>query len=529
MNSLLANLTLQHLGLTLFHALWELAMVGLVAWAGLFYLRRRSAQSRYLWACVCFFAMALLPLATFSWISGVHPTAQERLLDSGLIIPSLTPQDGGMGFMNAVRTLAPWLALAWGAGAAAMLLRFGGGLVWLERAYLAQAGPAPRALELTCGRLANALKVARPVRILMSLRAETPLVLGWLRPVILVPTSALLNLSPEALEAVLAHELAHIHRGDYLINLLQTLAESLLFFHPAAWWLSHQIRELREHCCDDAAAALCGDPMILAEGLSSLERLRQSSHLEPEPALAAAKGMLMHRIFRLLSPKDVPVPSLRGLALLLVGATFLGAATYAVQQESSKAAKSRQKAHATASKPKVDKDGIADLEFAQVKVLHQPEVMAYPAEAKKQGIQGKVVVSLLIGKDGIPESAEAKEGPEELRSSAVEYAKGWRFKPIKVDGQITKARFQLSIVFRLRESEHAKEQMGNDREEMQRNRDEMKRARAEIQRAKDEMQRDKDEMNRDKAEMQRAKDEMQRDKDEMEKAKQQAESSSKKH
>ena len=158
----------------------------------------------------------------------------------------------------------------------------------------------------------------------------------------------------------------------------------------------------------------------------------------------------MHRIFRLLSPKDVPVPSLRGLALLLVGATFLGAATFAVQQDSSKAAKSKQKVHATASKPKVDKDGIADLEFAQVKVLHQPEVMAYPSEAKKQGIQGKVVVSLLIGKDGIPESAEAKEGPEELRPSAVEYAKGWRFKPIKVDGQITKARFQLSIVFRLK-------------------------------------------------------------------------------
>ncbi len=449
MNDFLANHTLQYLGLTIFHALWELAFVGLVAWAGLFFLRRRSAQSRYLWACACFLVMGMLPIATFCRLLGVDQTAPGGFLEGGAILSSLTAGNGGMEFMNAVRTASPWLALAWCAGAATMLLRFGGGILWLERTYLAQAKPAPRALEIICGRLAGVLNLSHPVRILTSSRAETPLVLGWLRPVILMPASALLHLSPEALEAVLAHELAHIHRGDYLINLLQTLVESVLFFHPAAWWLSRQIRELREHCCDDVAAALCGDPMILAEGLSTLERLRRSSHIEPEPALAAAKGILMHRIFRLLGPKDVPVPSLRGLALLLVGATFLGAATYAVQQESSKVAKSKQKAHGTASKPKVDKDGTADLDFAQVKVLHQPEMLAYPAEAKKQGIQGKVVVSLLIGKDGIPESAEAKEGPEELRQSAVEYAKGWRFKPVKVDGQITKARFQLNIVFRL--------------------------------------------------------------------------------
>ncbi|MBL0211847.1 MAG: M56 family metallopeptidase [Holophagaceae bacterium] len=449
MSGLLSNLMLQRLGLAVFHAFWELALVGLVAWVGLFCLRHRSAQSRYLWACLCFLAMAILPMATFGWLWGVHQTVQGALVDGGAILPSLTIRGGGVAFLNAVRTSAPWLALAWCAGAAAMLLRFGGGMLWLERTYLAQASPAPEALATTCGRLAQSLKLSRTVRILTSLRAETPLVIGWLRPIILVPSSALLHLSPEALEAVLAHELAHIHRGDYLINLLQTLAESFLFFHPAAWWLSRQIRELREHCCDDVAATLCGDPMILAEGLSALERLRQTPYPEPEPALAAAKGPLMHRIFRLMRPQDVPLPSLRGLALLLVGATFLGAATFAVQQESSKTAKAPRKAPSAASKPKIDKDGIANMEFAQVKILHRPETLAYPAEAKKQGIQGKVVVSLLIGKDGIPESAEAVEGPEALRSSAAEYAKEWRFKPVKVDGQAAKARFKLSIVFRL--------------------------------------------------------------------------------
>ncbi len=331
-----------------------------------------------------------------------------------------------------------------------MLLRLGGGMWWLKRTYLAQADPAPRALELTCGRLAEALRLSRPVRILTSLGAETPLVLGWLRPVILVPASALLHLSPEALEAVLAHELAHVHRGDYLINLLQTLAESFLFFHPAVWWLSGQIRELREHCCDDAAASLCGDPMVLAEGLSTLECLRQSPHSDSEPALAAAKGPLMHRIFRLLRPKDASMPSLRGLTLLLVGATFLGAATYAVQEESSKASKPAPKAQSNPSKPKLDKDGIADIGFARIKVLHRPDVPDYPADAKQKGIQGTVVLSIIIGKDGIPETVEATEGPVELRSSAIEFAKGWRFKPVKVDGQLAKARVKLTMPFRLK-------------------------------------------------------------------------------
>ena len=455
MTDFLANPILRSLGLTIFHALWELAFAGLVAWAGLFCLRHRSAQSRYLWACVCFLAMAILPMATFSWLSWPHQIAQGTFVDAGVILSSIPPQSGWMGFMNAVQTFAPWLALAWCVGAAAMLLRFGGGMLWLKRTYLAQASPAPRALEITCGCLAKALKLSRPIRILMSLRAETPLVLGWLKPTILVPTSALLHLSPEAMEAVLAHELAHIHRGDYLINLLQTLAESFLFFHPAAWWLSHQIRELREHCCDDIAADLCGDPMILADGLSTLEILRRSPQFNSEPALAAAKGPLMYRIFRLLRPKEVPVPSLRGLALLLVGATFLSAATFAIQQESGKAAKSTHKAHGTSSKPKIDKDGIADIEFSHTNVTYQPKTLDYPAGAKEKGIQGTVVVSIIIGKDGLPESAQATEGPEELRSAAMEYAKGWRFKPVKVDGQIAKARFKLNIVFRLRAKQQA--------------------------------------------------------------------------
>ena len=104
-----------------------------------------------------------------------------------------------------------------------------------------------------------------------------PTVIGWLKPVVLLPASALAGLTPRQLEAILAHELAHIRRHDYLVNLLQTLVETLLFYHPAVWWLSRRIRVERENCCDDLAVSLCGDPVAYAAALADLEG---SAHVE---------------------------------------------------------------------------------------------------------------------------------------------------------------------------------------------------------------------------------------------------------
>jgi hypothetical protein len=113
----------------------------------------------------------------------------------------------------------------------------------------------------------------------------------------LLPVSALAGLSPQQLEAILAHELAHIRRHDYLVNLLQTLVETLLFYHPAVWWLSHRIRIERENCCDDLAVSLCGDPYAYARALADLEALRGDAG---RLALAVTGGSLLHRVRRLL-------------------------------------------------------------------------------------------------------------------------------------------------------------------------------------------------------------------------------------
>ena len=153
-----------------------------------------------------------------------------------------------------------------------------------------------------------------------------PTVIGWLKPVVLLPASALAGLAPNQMEAILAHELAHIRRHDYIVNLLQTVVETLLFYHPAVWWLSRRIRAERENCCDDLAVSLCGDPVAYAAALAELEGLRSTTG---ELVLAATGGSLLQRVRRLLG---VPTHAGRapgwlaaGLALLVVISMSAGA------------------------------------------------------------------------------------------------------------------------------------------------------------------------------------------------------------
>jgi len=135
--------------------------------------------------------------------------------------------------------------------------------------------------------------------VLESAVVQVPAVIGWLRPVVLLPASALTGLSPLQLDALLAHELAHVRRGDYLVNLLQTVIETLLFYHPAVWWVSARVRQEREHCCDDLAVTVCGDAMVYARALVGMEGLR----VPPRAfAPAAAGGSLLHRVRRLVAP-----------------------------------------------------------------------------------------------------------------------------------------------------------------------------------------------------------------------------------
>ena len=135
------------------------------------------------------------------------------------------------------------------------------------------------------------------MHVVESTLVDAPAAVGWLRPVVLLPIAALAHLTPSQVEAILAHELIHIRRHDFVVNLAQSVAETILFFHPGVWWVSGQIRAEREHCCDDFAVQVCGDPVGYASALAELEAWRSRG---TTLALAATDGSLSSRVQRVL-------------------------------------------------------------------------------------------------------------------------------------------------------------------------------------------------------------------------------------
>ena len=218
--------------------------------------------------------------------------------------------------MAAKELVRPWLAeivAVWLMGVVLLAIR--PMLGWYTMRKLRRAGVSSvgNAVQSVMERVAARLRLARPVAVLQSTLVQTPIVLGYFRPAILLPVCVLSGLSPAQLESILAHELAHIRRHDYLVNVLQTVVETLFFYHPAVWWLSRQIRNERENCCDDVAMAALGSRADYGRALLAIEELRAA------PAglsLAVGGGSLLVRIRRIAGCE--PAPS------LVAGGSVLG-------------------------------------------------------------------------------------------------------------------------------------------------------------------------------------------------------------
>jgi hypothetical protein len=210
----------------------------------------------------------------------------------------------------------------WILGVAVMSLRLAIGWIWLQ--WLRRRPETVAAsddIQLRLLRLCQRMNLASNIRILLCEKVPGPTVMGWLRPVILLPPAALLGMPLDQMELVLAHELAHILRHDFVMNLIQSCVEVLLFYHPAVWWVSAKIRQERELCCDDLAVRTTGDALDYAAALTRLEALCRPPD-PPRPmalALSATGGSFMHRIRRLISPNSpTPLAPRAGLLLLLL-------------------------------------------------------------------------------------------------------------------------------------------------------------------------------------------------------------------
>lgn len=309
------------LATALLQALWQDALLGVAAWLALSAMARSSAALRHAVAMAFLVAMVVVPASTFVHFWKVPATD----VNTGLVMAMTTPRANGPAlFEQQSDPVAIALALLWLAGVAVMLLRHFGGWRMVAALEKQPFERLPADWQRRVDALCAAMRIGRDVSVRVSTTVVGPFTARLLRPVIWLPVSLVTALPREQAEALIAHELAHIARMDWLWNGLQCLLEALLFFHPAAWWLGRRIRIEREHACDDRAVAACGDAIALAEALAELERQRLPS---PRLLLAAHGGALMQRISRLLSGSNSRarwhLPA--GLVLLLASGTLLAA------------------------------------------------------------------------------------------------------------------------------------------------------------------------------------------------------------
>jgi TonB family protein len=318
------------LGWTLLHFCWQGAGVAAVLWCVLKVMDGRSSRVRYAAACLALGMMIALPLATFAHLASAEFRQRAVFGGSAVAIDAGMVLQVGAGEMSAPWTeriaatldhALPWVLLAWFAGVIFFVARLNVGLMVARRMRLVATKVPPAELLQTFDALRRRLGVARAVRLMHSALVQVPTVIGWLRPVVLVPASCLSGLSTMQIEAILAHELAHIRRHDYLVSVLQSVIETLLFYHPAVWWVSRQVRRERECCCDEMAVAVGGDRLAYAKALSVLEERRSCT---PEFVLGANGGVLTMRIRRLLGRGGASISS--QLAAGMVLAILLAAA-----------------------------------------------------------------------------------------------------------------------------------------------------------------------------------------------------------
>jgi beta-lactamase regulating signal transducer with metallopeptidase domain len=299
------------LGWTLIHFIWEgAALAALFAAVCAFC---RTAAARYALAVATLVLMIAAPLLRFpvllssansSSLVAASPAdslsaqpqnaAPVRALAAGVLAIPVFPQQS--------KALL-WFVEAWFAGVVLLSLRAAGGFWAAERLRREESKPVGALLLEKCLALQRRLRLELVIHYCECRRLDAPAVVGWFRPVVMLPVTALTGLSGPQLEAVIAHELAHIRRLDSFFNLFQIAAETLLFYHPAVWWVSQRMREERENCCDDVAISVCGDAVNYARALTLMEEWRSA----PALAMAANRNPLATRVARLLGIGELTV------------------------------------------------------------------------------------------------------------------------------------------------------------------------------------------------------------------------------
>jgi beta-lactamase regulating signal transducer with metallopeptidase domain len=375
-STLLGTPLAQAIGWALVHLLWQGVLVAAILAATLALLSKQSANARYLASCGALALLVVLGAVTAyrsyegsgelgvgsgSETTNFAPLAPAAANPSADSASSNTPPPTPHPLITYTKSHLPQIVLIWLTGVLLLSIRLLFG--WLRAHSIAKKNASEAAPEWqrSARRLAHALKLRRAVQLLESAAVEVPTVIGWLRPVVLLPATSLTGLSTEQMEMILAHELAHIRRNDFFVNLMQAVVETLLFYHPAVWWISNRIRVEREHCCDDVAVSVSGKPLVYARALTRLEELR----VEDAHAFVAANGgSLIGRIRRLAGARaespNAPSRFVAGAALLTVLVALIVAPSLPLRGEQQKADTPTPKPQAAKTTVEVKADDATD-------------------------------------------------------------------------------------------------------------------------------------------------------------------------
>jgi bla regulator protein BlaR1 len=330
-NSIISENLINALGWTILHSLWQGALLALGFALVLFFMRRQPARTRYGMGVMAL--MLILALSVVTFVSLYAPGAERAAAvtgEEGTELALTGAANTGENvtlvafFKNYFNRHLPLVVTLWMLGVLVLVLRLAGGYLYNQRLKVLRNQPLPASWQNRLETFCRRMGIRKPIGLVESALVKVPMTIGHFKPVILFPVGLVTGLPRDQVEALLAHELAHILRKDYLVNILQNLADILFFYHPGVRWISSLVRTEREHCCDDMAVSLSGDSINVARALTNV----QTGNMRTlDPAMAAAgRGpgsySLLARIKRLLRPPAVGsdfAAGAVGASILVVG------------------------------------------------------------------------------------------------------------------------------------------------------------------------------------------------------------------
>ncbi len=352
--NILSDNIINAFGFMLVHSVWQGALIAVLLAVTLLIMKNFSSQGRYIAATVALFLVITVSAITFLNHLDSSPAIVEQSAVVAVTDEASTPMQGtaaeqelnrgetasgSTGYINEILAYFevhfPMIVTIWFLGVLAFTLKFIGGYAYAQRLKVHQTRNLPAEWDKKFRRIVKSMGITAPVVMMESALAKVPVVIGHFKPVILLPLGMITRLPKDQVETIIVHELAHVLRKDYLVNILQSVVDILFFYHPGVRWISTQVRDERENACDDIALVVTGDSVRLAKALTSL----QGQLMQPAAAQAATGqgGKLVNRVYRLLNKPKTGSSFVEGfttaLVIMIMAGILFGSITASMSSE----------------------------------------------------------------------------------------------------------------------------------------------------------------------------------------------------